>query len=237
MRGKPFRFRYFDLHQHRCAMKVGTDSMILGAWAPSPGAGKLLDLGTGTGVLSLMMAQRFPDIRIDAIEIDREAALQAKENIAASRWRDRVTVIPAAIQSWQGGPYDMIISNPPYFDGFYDSPHDGRQAARAGIGLSPLLLVEEILRLLSDDGTLAMVVPNDSRWTNALSERGLYVHRQLTVCDRPGKEAKRMYLLVKKSRPDSVQQQTEALKEKVGGNFTPWYKGLTEEFHLPGAIS
>lgn len=217
-------------------MKVGTDSMILGAWASCPDTGRALDLGTGTGVLSLMMAQRFPSVTIDALEIDRDAAFQARKNIVASSWSSRITVIPSAIQAWHGGPYDLIISNPPYFGGFYDSRDNGRAKARAGVDLSPTLLIQQISRLLSLDGLLAIVLPTDPRWTEAFENGGLYIHRRLFIQDRPHKPAKRMYLLLKKSRSDTVIEETKYLKEE-DGRFSIWYKDLTIDFHLPGAIS
>lgn len=217
-------------------MKVGTDSMVLGSWAACPPEGKALDLGAGTGVLSLMIAQRYPNLTIDSLEIDREAAFQATENILNSAWADRITVVPAAVQAWHGGPYDMIISNPPFFGGLFDSPDDGRIKARAGIGLSPTLLIQQISRLLAPDGLLAIVLPIDPRWTSAFENGGLYIHRRLNVKDRPHKEARRMYLLLKKTRSEAMVEGTRCLKEE-NGQFSTWYKDLTINFHLPGAIS
>ncbi len=236
MSNKPFRFRHFTVHQDRCAMKVGTDSMVLGSWATCPTEGKVLDLGAGTGVLSLMIAQRYPNLIIDALEIDRSASFQATENILTSAWADRITVVPAAVQAWHGGPYDAVISNPPFFGGLFDSPDTGRIKARAGIRLSPTLLIQQISRLLSQDGLLAIVLPIDSRWTEAFQTEGLYIHRRLNVKDRPHKEAKRMYLLLKKVRPEAIVEETRCLKEE-NGRFSAWYKELTINFHLPGAIS
>lgn len=235
MSDKPFAFRHFSIEQDRCAMKVGTDSMVLGSWATCPPEGNVLDLGTGTGVLSLMIAQRYPNLIIDAIEIDRSASLQAKENILNSAWADRVTVVPAAVQAWHAGPYDVVISNPPFFGGLFDSPHAGRIKARAGVGLSPTLLIQQISRLLAPEGLLAIVLPIDPRWMSAFENGGLYIHQRLNVKDRPHKEARRMYLLLKKRKPATMVEETRCLKGE-NGRFSTWYKDLTINFHLPGAI-
>lgn len=237
MSNKPFTFRHFTIQQDRCAMKVGTDSMILGAWASCPDTGRVLDLGTGTGVLSLMIAQRYPTLTIEALEIDREAAFQAQENVANSPWSSHIAVIPSAIQAWQGGPYDMIISNPPFFGGFYDSGDEGRIKARAGVGLPPTLLVQQVTRLLTNEGSMTIVLPTDPRWEAAFEAGGLFVHQRLFVRDNPQKPAKRMYLTLKKYRPHEIIETIEFLKENAGGKFTEWYKDLTIDFHLPGAIS
>lgn len=236
MSDKPFTFRHFTIEQDRCAMKVGTDSMVLGSWATCPEKGKVLDLGTGTGVLSLMIAQRYPHLTIDSLEIDREAAIQAKQNILNSAWAERITVIPAAVQAWHAGPYDVVISNPPFFGGLFDSPDAGRIKARAGVGLSPTLLIQQISRLLAPDGLLAIVLPIDPRWTSAFENGGLYIHRRLSLKDRPHKEARRMYLLLKKEKTMTMVEETRCLKRE-NGRFSTWYKELTRDFHLPGAIS
>ncbi|RMG65963.1 MAG: methyltransferase domain-containing protein, partial [Bacteroidetes bacterium] len=98
----PFRFRQFSVHQDRCAMKVGTDGVMLGAWAPLTDCRRVLDLGTGTGLLALMLAQRAPEMEIEAIEIDPAAAAQATENVAASPWGDRIHVSAGDARDWAG---------------------------------------------------------------------------------------------------------------------------------------
>ena len=109
-----FAFKKFVIHQDRCAMKVGTDGVLLGAWAN--GGSRILDIGTGTGLIALMMAQRFADATIDAVEIDAEAAAQARENVAATAYADRISIAETAIQLYPTHhKYDAIVSNPPFF--------------------------------------------------------------------------------------------------------------------------
>ncbi|AZU49731.1 tRNA (adenine-N6)-methyltransferase [Aeromonas hydrophila] len=113
-RNSGFTFKQFHVAHDRCAMKVGTDGILLGAWAPVTNARRILDIGSGSGLIALMLAQRSPaGCRIDAVELDSNAARQARENAAASPWHERVSVIESAIQTYQAAPYDLIVSNPP----------------------------------------------------------------------------------------------------------------------------
>ncbi len=113
-RNSGFTFKQFHVEHDRCAMKVGTDGILLGAWAPLGKARRILDIGTGSGLIALMLAQRsHVDCRIDAVELDKHAAQQARENVAASPWPLRVTIIESAIQGYQADPYDLIVANPP----------------------------------------------------------------------------------------------------------------------------
>jgi len=115
-RSSGFTFKQFHIDHDRCAMKVGTDGILLGAWAPVADARRVLDIGTGSGLIALMLAQRSTnDCRIDGVELDKDAAEQARDNVAASPWASRVTIIENAIQDYQAVPYDLIVSNPPYF--------------------------------------------------------------------------------------------------------------------------
>ncbi|MBK7085158.1 MAG: methyltransferase [Flavobacteriales bacterium] len=118
-----FRFKQFTVRQERCSMKVSTDGVLFGAWVDYAGATRILDIGTGTGLLALISAQRNAQARIDALEIDDDAAAQAAENMAASPWADRVRVHRAdARRVHAGDPYDLILCNPPYYSGYSTSP-------------------------------------------------------------------------------------------------------------------
>ena len=133
--GKTFQFKKFTIAQDRCAMKVGTDGVLLGAWAR--GGKRVLDIGTGTGLVALMMAQRFTDAVVDAVEIDHDTAGQAMENVSSSPFANRVKVFAKALQDFEPDtPYDCIVTNPPFFSNSLLAPDSSRTMARHTVALS-----------------------------------------------------------------------------------------------------
>ncbi len=133
--GKTFQFKKFTIAQDRCAMKVGTDGVLLGAWAR--GGKRVLDIGTGTGLVALMMAQRFTDAVVDAVEIDHDTAGQAMENVSSSPFANRVKVFAKALQGFEpDAPYDSIVTNPPFFSNSLLAPDSSRTMARHTVALS-----------------------------------------------------------------------------------------------------
>ena len=168
-RNSGFTFKQFHVAHDLCAMKVGTDGILLGAWAPVTNARRILDNGSGSGRIALMLAQRSPaDCRIDAVELDSNAARQARENAAASPWHERVTVIESAIQTYQAAPYDLIVSNPPYVDSedMSDLPDEFRHEPELALasGSDGLKLTKRLLAhaadFLKDNGVLVVEVGN-----------------------------------------------------------------------------
>ena len=128
----PFRFKQFSVNHDRCAMKVGTDAVLLGSISGSGNPKSILEIGVGTGVVSLMLAQRFPEARITGVEIDREAWEQASENARQSPWKDRIDFVHMSFQDFclkQGQKYDLIVSNPPFFPNHLKSPDPKRNLA------------------------------------------------------------------------------------------------------------
>lgn len=162
-----FQFKQFTIRQDRTAMKVGTDGVLLGAWFdPGLPAPHILDIGTGTGLIALMAAQRFPKATVDAIEIDPEAAAQATDNVQISPFSSRISVYNVALQNWGcTSPadtvtlYDTIVSNPPYFDNSLRCPDTARSTARHTDTLSDQTLIHHSARLLKPGGTLNLVLP------------------------------------------------------------------------------
>ncbi len=178
-------------------MKVGTDGVLLGAWADLGGCTKILDIGTGTGLLALMAAQRVPDAVVTAVEIDNEAAAQAAENITASPWRDRINVVSADINEYRPPvSFDAILCNPPYFRNSLRCPDKSRSAARHGDTLSFEGLAFSAQRLLSDNGSFHVVLPSEAvpDFIKASSACGLQLHRQADVRTKAGKQFKRSLL-------------------------------------------
>lgn len=162
-----FRCKKFFVAQQHCAMKVSTDALLLGAWCPIPASGDLLDIGTGTGILALMLAQRSTSAQqIDAVELDAAAARQAADNVCNSPWPDRIRVIERDILTYPGSTdhlqqrrYRLIVSNPPYFTDALNSPDAGRTLARHNSGLPFAALLQAAATLASTDGQLALVLP------------------------------------------------------------------------------
>lgn len=179
-----FTFKRFTVAQDRCAMKVGTDGVLLGAWADVCSDSRILDLGTGTGLVALMVAQRAPNALVTAVELDPDAAGQAEENFFASPFRERLCVIAGdAAQYTSDEPFDHIVSNPPFFFSELKSPDAARSLARHVGGLSPEVMGECADRLLSASGRLSIIIPapDEARWWEGLAASGFSPRRVCRV--------------------------------------------------------
>ena len=218
-----FQFKQFTIEQERCAMKVGTDGVLLGAWAH--GGSRILDAGTGTGVIALMMAQRFPDAEVTAIDIDDGAYGQATDNVAASPFHDRVRVFHEPLQTHEG-LYDAVVSNPPFFIDSLPAPDQQRSVARHADTLTYGQLMQAAWRLLSDDGELSVVVPFDyrRRLEDEAIFMGFFPSRVCAVKTVERKPAKRFLLAFRKHPcPCETEQLT------IGSEA---YRQLTCDFYL-----
>ena len=237
-----FRFKQFTVWHDRCAMKVGTDGVLLGAWAP--GGTRILDIGTGSGLIALMLAQRFPEASIDAIDIDEAAVEQARENFAASPWTDRLHAFHARLQDWQNHPlqitnykYDLIVSNPPYFRNSLKNPDKGRQTARHTDTLSYAELLRHSARLLTEKGLLALVLPAEAEQeVRGLAAAELLSLTHLTrVYSKESKPARRVLLEFEKSTSRdtdiSITEDSLVLENEIGGRSAA-YQELTKDFYL-----
>lgn len=227
-----FRFKQFVIYQDRCAMKVGTDGVLLGAWCDVSSARSVLDVGTGTGVVSLMIAQR-STARVTAIEIDADAAGQARENVFGSPWKDRVEVINADFKSFSpSGIFDVIVSNPPYFANSLLPPDAHRATARHASGLTYEELLKGVSALLSPQGEFFVVVPADASSSLEViaSRYGMYVSRWLDVITTPGKQPKRCLLAFRFT--SSGYQKQELLIEEQRHLYSKEFTGLLKEYYL-----
>lgn len=218
-----FQFKQFTIYQELCAMKVGTDGVLLGAWAN--GGKRILDAGTGTGIIALMMAQRYLDAVVTAIDIDEGAVKQAQQNVAQSPFAQQITVLHNTLQEHQG-EYDAIISNPPFFIDSLAAPDEQRNVARHTQTLTYTELMQAAWRLLSDEGELSVVVPFDyrKRMEDEAIFVGFFLSKVCAVKTTERKPAKR-YLLSFKKHPCRCEQEQLTIGSER-------YQELTKEFYL-----
>lgn len=235
-----FRFKQFFVADDRCAMKVGTDGVLLGAWSRVESLlgepCRILDIGTGSGLVALMLAQQYTGADILGIDISPEAVGQANANFAASPWGNRLSAVAVPLQSCNAaGPFDIVVSNPPYFNNSLRAPERLRSAARHTDTLSyeELFLYSE--RLLASHGHLFLVLPADaesvvmqivSRYPALVLQQICYVH------GTPAKPAKRILLHFAKAAIPGAVESSHLVLESQPNHRTPEYARLTEDFYL-----
>lgn len=227
-----FRFKQFEIEQDRCAMKVGTDGVLLGAWAQ--GGCRILDIGSGTGLISLMMAQRFPEAEVVGIDMDADACGQARENVMASPFRDRVEIECCRLQDFGGvGVFDAIVSNPPFFVDSLKNPDSKRTMARHTDSLPFRDLFAGVKRLLSDEGVFSAIVPVEvvEQFVAESCMLGFYLIRKCGVKTVERKQPKRFMLSFAKHRISPYEEYVETMMDSQG-NRSEWYRKITEEFYL-----
>ena len=245
-----FHFKQFDIAQDRCAMKVGTDGVLLGAWAfgqtenpRSAATVRILDIGCGTGLIAIMLAQRFSadgcrQFHIDAVEIDHDAACQAAENAAATPWSAQIAVHPCSLRDFMADapadalPYDFIVTNPPFYNATLKPEDAGRATARHKDALPLREIMQCAKSRLSAEGTLSMIYPTDydgEVMTEAVLA-GLSPMRICNVLTKIGKPAKRRMLEIA-HKAIGCETLTLALRD-ADGQYTAEYRKLTEPFYI-----
>ena len=227
-----FRFKQFTLEQDQCAMKVCTDSCILGAFTPVRAGIKVLDIGTGTGLLSLMLAQK-NKIKIDAIEIDKAAAIQAGENIERSIFKDHISLYHTDIKEFEGNNYDLIITNPPFFEGQLLSPDLKRNKAIHNCHLSFADLAQIIAQKLSPDGDCSVLLPPDEMksFEEKMAIYALNPSKTLSIKHHSEKPIFRKITLF--SRKESEPEQLEiCIYETDGRTYTDDFKALLKDYYI-----
>ena len=231
-----FNFKQFHVNQDRCAMKIGTDGVLLGAWTPLiNNPYNVLDIGAGTGILSLMLAQRSNAEQIDAIEIDEDAYEQCVENFEASPWGDKLFCFHAGLDEFVDEPedeYDLIISNPPFYTDDYKSENTSRDLARFEDALPFEELIEAAALLLSDNGIFSVIIPfkEEERFVSMCKELDLFPLKITRVKGTPTSETKRSLLAF--CRIEQTPLIDELIIEISRHNYTPEYIELTKEFYL-----
>ena len=231
-----FTFKQFQVNQDRCAMKIGTDGVLLGAWTPLiNNPFNILDIGAGTGILSLMLAQRSNAEQIDAIEIDEDAYEQCVENFEASPWGDKLFCFHAGLDEFVDEPedeYDLIISNPPFYTDDYKSDNTSRDLARFEDALPFEELIEAAALLLSDNGIFSVIIPfkEEERFVSMCKELDLFPLKITRVKGTPTSEIKRSLLAF--CRMEQTPLIDELVIEISRHNYTSEYIELTKEFYL-----
>nr|WP_314265644.1 tRNA1(Val) (adenine(37)-N6)-methyltransferase [uncultured Moellerella sp.] len=231
-----FTFKQFFVAHDRCAMKVGTDAVLLGAWAPVEKKQRALDIGCGSGLIALMLAQRNPTLHIDAIELDTDAAAQARENCAESPWSNRLQVYQEDIHHFverAAHQYDLIVSNPPYFEPAVACRDSLRDQARYTGTLTHQSLLDCAQKRLTPEGVFCLVLPYEvaENVEKQAVEAGWYLHSRVNVRDKATTADHRVLLALSRqacfSHIDAL-----VLKEADGKTYTSAFEGWIRDFYL-----
>lgn len=233
---KPFYFKQFTVHQDRCAMKIGTDGVLLGAWAEVSHAQQILDIGTGSGVIALMLAQRTETARLHAVEVDADAYQQAFENVQATPWADRVRVFHAPIQDFaqtSSDQYDLIVSNPPFFSGGTFSASQDRNSVRHTIKLPHGDLLQAVRKLLSAEGSFCVVLPliEGLRFSELAQDYHLFCTKMTEVRPKADKPVERLLMQFQRN-PRPLLKDSLVVQREERNDWTEAYIKLTGEFYL-----
>ena len=231
-----FKFKQFSVKQAQSAMKIGTDSVLLGAWTPLNHPQSILDIGAGTGLLALMLAQRCDALTIDAVEIDEQAYIECSENFEESPWGDRLFCYHASFEEFfteMDEPYDLIISNPPFYSTDYKTPEKARNTARFSDALTSKQLLEGVSRLLAVEGYFSVILPYSESETfiTLAATFGLFPQKITHTRGNEKSELKRSMMLFARKPLPSYPIHIFTI-EKERGVYTDEYKELTKEFYL-----
>ncbi len=229
-----FIFKQFEVEDRQSTLRVGTDAMLLGSWASPIHATRILDIGTGCGVLALMMAQK-SGAAIDAVEIDLASVNEARGNFDRSPWPKRISVIHESLQRFATAAeptYDFIITNPPYFSNFLKSPDSRNNHTRHDLSLTKEELVQSVLKILTADGVFTLILPAGvaELFITMARTGGLFLHRRLDVSATPASPPLRTLMEFGRMEGRLTNEPTLCLRDDSGG-YMPEYLLLTAEFH------
>jgi len=232
----PFKFKQFTVAQDKCAMKIGTDGVLLGAWTSvDNNPFSVLDIGSGTGVLSLMIAQRSFAENIEAVEIDDNAYEQCSENFESSPWADRLFCYHASLLEFVEeveDKFDLIICNPPFYSEDYKTTNKSRDLARFNDAMPFEHLIYAVVNLLSENGIFSVVIPHkeESNFVGLAHNAGLFPHKILHVKGNPESDIKRS--LIEFRFKEEKTETTELIIETARHQYTKDYINLTKDFYL-----
>lgn len=235
MSSQTFFFKQFSVKQDKCAMKVSTDAVLLGAWVDADNLKNILDIGTGTGIIALMLAQRSAAL-IDAIDIDENACIQAKENSEASKWKKQISIHHDSFQNFitiTQDQYSLIISNPPYFVDSSKSPEEARSKARHTDTLSFNELIEGAKKLLLPEGKFCLILPlkEGEAFIGTAEKKGFFLTKLTRVKTTNEKTEKRLLMqfeFIKKP----LSENSIVIEKDERHSYTDEYKALTKDYYL-----
>jgi tRNA1Val (adenine37-N6)-methyltransferase len=231
MSSNSFRFQQFEVFHDRCGMKVGTDGVLLGAWVQTLEARRILDVGTGSGLIALILAQH-SEVEIIGIEFDAAAAEQADENARNSPWPHRINMVHKDFRTYQEGLFDLIVSNPPFFQNALHAPAPIRNQARHDVTLSYEELISKASTLLTQEGRLAVIIPSSAQqeFEDICWSSKLYLKRCCEVSTLEGQAPKRVLLEFSRKR---VETERTTLVLGIKGNArSDAYSALTFDLYL-----
>jgi tRNA1Val (adenine37-N6)-methyltransferase len=236
MPSNAFAFKQFTVKQDKCAMKVGTDAVLLGSWVSTQGAETILDIGTGTGVIALMLAQR-SKAAIDAIDIDPNACLQARENAESSPWKNQLTIYHESFQTFAvrtEKKYDLIVSNPPFFVDSSKASDIERTISRHTDLLPYDELIDGVMKVLRQDGRFCVILPakEGELFRDMAAEKHLYLCKLTRVRTRADKTSEKRLLMQFERKPHSFSENTLVIEKDERHSYTDQYKELTKEYYL-----
>jgi tRNA1Val (adenine37-N6)-methyltransferase len=229
-----FTFKEFTIYQDRCSFKVGTDGVLLGAVADAADRGKILDIGTGTGLIAIMLAQR-SNADIVAIEPDRESFLQANHNISLCKWSNRIKIEQTDLQGFNmdGSKFDLIVTNPPFFNDSLRNPDTRKSSARHNDSLTTHELLENVSRLLDTEGVFQLILPyvEGNIFIAEASLYGFYCNSILKIRPLPTSDIRRMILSFSRTR-QMPSEKFLTIERGKRYEFTEEYTSLTKDFYL-----
>ncbi len=236
---KVFQFKEFTIHQDKTAMKVGTDAVLLGAWCSVDNfPDSILDIGSGTGVISLMLAQRSDAITIDAVELDANAYEQTVENFEQSDWGDRLYCYNSSFQEFADEiaedeeVYDLIVSNPPFYTDDFETKDQSRNKARFTSSLSFEELIIGVSKILSKNGTFTVIIPSkeEHNFVDLANQHQLFLNSVCRIQGNPSSEIKRSLLAFSFHQTEITEE--HLVIETSRHNYTDDYINLTKDFYL-----
>ena len=236
MPNSAFTFKHFNIKQDKCAMKVGTDAVLLGAWVQAPEATSILDIGTGTGVIALMLAQK-TKANIIGIEIDLSSATQAQENVKESLFHDQIQIIHHSLQEFtriSKIKFQVIVSNPPFFEQSLKSFDEKRSNARHTDVLPFEELIESVLKLLDVKGKFCLILPviEAEKFRALAQKKGLQLSKLLRIKSRAGKEFDKRHLMQFEFSASEFSEDTLIIEEDERHNYTKKYKDFTKDYYV-----